>query len=194
VRGPPPKRAPARAGRIHKGLIGLALLMLLAGYAADLLSRRGAADRRTGGVVRYVYDGDTVRVNGAGKVRMIGIDALDGHNEKRMHEQARRYGMPVQRVRAWADRATEFAIEHLKGEHVQLLYGEEPLDSYGRVLAYVHVGNGEEERDFNLIMLERGLAAAYRRYPHPRRDAYLAAEERARREKTGLWAEAGIEP
>jgi endonuclease YncB( thermonuclease family) len=143
--------------------------------------------------VQFVYDGDTVEVARFGKVRLIGIDALDAHNEQRAAEQAGRYGMSRRQVRRWAERGAEFARRHLHGRRVAVQPGPEPYDDYGRLLGYLHLVE-DGERDFNLLMLEKGLAAAYHRFPHPRLSAYLRAEERAQQRRVGMWAEAGRLP
>jgi endonuclease YncB( thermonuclease family) len=147
------------------------------------------------GTVTRVYDGDTVEVWGAGKVRLIGVDAMDGYNEERTAGQAARYGLSVGRVRHWAERATGFARERLQGRDVVLHFGQELQDDHGRLLAYVHVSRDAdgEATDFNLALLEEGLAGAYRAFPHPRRAAYLAAEQRARAARRGMWRHARVQ-
>ena len=130
-----------------------------------------------------------------GKVRLIGVDCMDGYNEERTADQAARYGMAPERVRHWAAQATGLAREELSGKSVELQPGPEAADAYGRALAYVHVRAGAgAPRDFNRVLLERGLAAAYRRFPHPRLDSYVAAEAQARREGRGMWQDAGKKP
>jgi len=67
-------------------------------------------------------------------------------------------------------------------------------DRYGRTVGKVML----DGRDINLEQLNRGLAWFYRAYAKElSRDdatAYEAAEERARREKRGLWADASPTP
>jgi len=175
-------------------LVGLALGLLLLAAALVLSSRPVTAPPArlplTGRVTR-VYDGDTIEVAGVGKVRLIGIDAMDGYNERRMLEQAQRYGMGLGRVRHWAVQATEFAREMLQGRRMTLEPGEQRADAYGRLLAYVRLESGE---DFNLLMLRKGLAAAYHAFPHPRRQEYLRAEKAAREAGLGLWQDARNRP
>ncbi|MCK4283001.1 MAG: thermonuclease family protein [Candidatus Brocadiae bacterium] len=144
--------------------------------------------------VTWVYDGDTIEVKGIGKVRFIGIDAMDGHNEDRMMSQAHQYGMLTDRVKHWAGRASEFVRGFLEGREVRLHYGPEAVDGYGRALAYVHVVRDGEDVDLNLLMLREGLAAAYRRFDHPRRAEYLEAERTARADGLGLWRDAATGP
>ncbi len=148
------------------------------------------------GAVTHVYDGDTIEVSGVGKVRLIGIDAMDGHNAERMFSQSQLYGLSSGEVRHWAERAAEFARQELKGRRVVLRHGREGFDDYGRTLAYVHLptgGTGGGD-DFNLRMLKAGLAAAYRRAEHPRREDYLRAEQAAQDERVGMWRDARIQP
>lgn len=179
-----------------RGWVGLLILALAALAVANLVTEAPAARPATQGRVNRVYDGDTIEVQRVGKVRMIGIDAFDGYAEERTRQQAARYGMPLQAVQRWAERAQEFAREKLDGRAVTLHYGAEATDDYGRTLAYVHFTPEEEgvPLDFNLLMLQRGLAVAYRRFDHPRRADYLAAERAARRRHAGLWKDARIHP
>ncbi len=169
------------------GLILSVLIVLLrAERAPDPPQLRPAE-----GLVTFVYDGDTVEVSGVGKVRLIGVDCMDGHNERRAADQADLYGMAPDRVRHWAGQATEFARQELSGKSVALQFGPERTDAYGRTLGYAHIAAGEGEgRDFNRLLLEQGLAAAYRRFRHPRLDDYLAAEREARRAGRGMWQDA----
>lgn len=145
----------------------------------------------TGGTVTRVYDGDTIEVSGVGRVRLLGIDAPDGYNLERALAQAQRYGLAVEGVKAWADRATEFSRQTLKGRRVVLQYGEQRTDDFDRTLAYVHAEDGQ---DVNLALLRRGFAAAYRDFDHPRRDLYLWAEAEARAARIGMWQDAAIGP
>jgi hypothetical protein len=58
-------------------------------------------------------------------------------------------------------------------------------DQYGRGLATCH----RTGQDLNALMVESGMALAYRRYS----ERYVAAEERARAARRGLW-EAEFDP
>lgn len=139
------------------------------------------------GTVTHVVDGDTLEVAGVGTVRLIGIDALDAHNRERTTEQATALGMPADEVRAWSEEAAAFARDMLSGSTVVLELGPDERDRYGRALRYLRLEDG---RDFNLLMIQRGLATAYRRFPHPRLDAYIRAEAEARSLRRGLWQDA----
>ena len=144
------------------------------------------------GTVEKVTDGDTIVVAGIGKVRLIGIDTMDAWNKDRTASQAAYYGMSEQRIRHWAEVASTRAKQTLEGKRVILEYGPEERDRYGRTLAYVHLrtADGTTGVDFQLMMLREGLAAAYRKFNHPRKAAYLAAEAEAKSARKGLWADA----
>ncbi|MCK4374163.1 MAG: thermonuclease family protein [Candidatus Brocadiae bacterium] len=187
-------------------LVGLFLAGLLTVVRRAETRRPGASPSDRGpfsprpsavaGAVTHVYDGDTIEVSGVGKVRLIGIDAMDGHNADRMSSQSQLYGLSSGEVRRWAKRAADFARHELKGRRVVLHHGREGFDAYGRTLAYVHLptgGTGGGD-DFNLRMLKAGLAAAYRRAEHPRREDYLRAEQAAQDERVGMWTDARIQP
>ena len=178
-----------------RGVVALAAAVLLMTALIGLLARSpspAAARLGNQGVVTYVYDGDTVEVAGVGKVRLLGIDAMDGYNAERTAEQARDYGMPQARVKHWAEEATSFAREALDGRTVHLEYGPEARDQYGRVLAYLALDEGRE--DFDLLMITKGLAAAYVVFDHPRLAQYVSAEHEAQAQRAGMWKDATIRP
>lgn len=187
---------------VYALLVGVVVMGLI-----SLLSRgRAAKPRMEGpagsgslaspptGMVTYVYDGDTVEVRGIGKVRLIGIDAMDGHNEDRTAQQSERYGMSADRVRHWAEQAAQFARQKLEGGKVTVHFGPEHTDRHGRVLAYVRLCEDGDAADHGLLMLQRGLAAAYHSIWYARREEYLAAERQAREARAGMWQDARIRP
>ncbi len=141
--------------------------------------------------VQRVYDGDTFDVVGFGRVRVLGVDALDGHNQDRTMQQAAALGIGPERVRHWAREAEEFAREKLTGRKVEVEPAGEMVDEYGRTLAYIGLGmeGGAEEVDFGTLLLQSGLATAYRVSSHPRLSEYITTELTARAEGVGLWSE-----
>ena len=169
----------------------LSLVLIFASLAVLILVQRSGCVAVKAGVVTHVYDGDTVEVAGVGKVRLLGIDALDSWNRDRASEQSRRLGIPIGSVENWSERATDFAREALLNRKVSLAFGPEREDSYGRILAYVHCGQGGpgDGPNFNALLIEKGLALAYRRFEHPMKAQFIKAEMRARTQKVGLWAE-----
>jgi micrococcal nuclease len=161
-------------------------LAFVALFAAAVLPRPLPAAPPPGlatlrGTVITVYDGDTVKVRLAGradeKVRLIGVDSpeLDDARE---------------RVRLMAFLAKRFAFSRLYQIEVELLPGPEERDVFGRLLAYIRLGDGSI---FNVTLVREGFAHAYFKFPFNEdwRKDLKAAETQARQAGRGLW---GTEP
>lgn len=136
------------------------------------------------GEVRWVYDGDTLEVAGAGKVRLLGIDVPEREESDR-DRFLRDQGVPSERLRAVAAAALRFNIDTVKGKKVRLTFDDERRDRHGRLLAYVTLPDG---RLLNRVLIEKGYAVVYRRFDFRLKDDFLAAEGEARRRQSGLWA------
>ncbi|HEX9080326.1 MAG TPA: thermonuclease family protein [Desulfuromonadaceae bacterium] len=146
-------------------LAACALLLL---FAAD-----ACAGRIVQGVVRAVYDGDTVLLTTPGesrlKVRLYGIDA----------PETPKPGMPGQPFSIIAKRTLMFKV---MGRTVSAEIVDS--DQYHRAVAVLRY-NG---RDINREMVAEGMAWAYRRYlSGSYASEYIGAEEHARARHRGLW-------
>jgi micrococcal nuclease len=128
------------------------------------------------GVVTTVYDGDTIQVrldSGASeKVRLLGIDTPEMGDERTM-------------VRFQAETAKRFTYYSLFRRKVQLTYDWDKRDEYGRLLAYVRLPDGM----FNEIILSRGYASAFLKYPFKNEtmQRFKEAAAEAKETKKGLW-------
>lgn len=132
------------------------------------------------GMVKTVYDGDTVvlvgRDTGRIKVRLYGIDA----------PETRKPDRPGQPYGAQAERVLKFK---LLGKEV--LAELQDKDQYGRAVAIIRLGN----RDINSEMVSEGMAWAYRQYLKGAYvSRYIDLEERARRQRVGLWRDRNPTP
>jgi len=161
-----------------KGLTSLAVFFLL---LPGLLA--GPASAAETGVVDQVVDGDTLRVRMAGSaesvtVRLIGIDAPE-----RSH--------PSLGKEFFSDEAAAHLASLCRGKTVRMETDAEETDKYDRLLRYVFLPP-PDGRLLNEEMLRSGMARAYTRFPFSRKDAFLAAEGRARREGKGLWKDGGM--
>jgi endonuclease YncB( thermonuclease family) len=111
------------------------------------------------GTVTYVVDGDTVDVEGVGRIRVIGIDTPE-------------------RGACGYESATQAMSVLVLGRQVSLVPGAaDDADRYGRLLRYLDVG----PQDAGLSLISDGWAIA--RYDsrdgygrHPREDAYVSAD------------------
>jgi micrococcal nuclease len=87
-------------------------------------------------------------------------------------------------VDCFGPQASAFNHHLVEGRQVRLVFGVERRDVYGRLLAYVHLG----DRFVNAILLKRGLA---RTLTIPPNDRYAGRFKRleiaASRAGRGLW-------
>jgi len=135
------------------------------------------------GVVDEVVDGDTLRVRTAGSaeavtVRLIGIDAPE-----RSH--------PSLGKEFFSDESASHLASLCRGKTVRMEKDAEEADKFDRLLRYVFLPP-PDGRLLNEEMLRAGMARSYTRFPFSRKDAFLAAEGRARREGKGLWKDGGM--
>ena len=171
-------------------LVSLAVLALIAGRYSWDLAQQGTAPAEqlsegTGKVVRVV-DGDTLIVrqrsladgddNGwcEARVRLLGIDAPETVK-------------PEQPVEPWGPEAAAFARNFVSEQDVRLQFDKRRIDRYGRVLAYVYVG----DRLLNEELVRAGLATAS---AFPGDSQAMArrlrkAEDEARRASRGMWSQ-----
>lgn len=124
--------------------------------------------------VVYVYDGDTVKLEDGRRVRLIGINtpemARGGKSGEPLARTARAY------LQDLLDRGND---------ELQLQYGTERNDHYGRLLAHGYLDNGD---NVAARLLQQGLATALVVPPNTRAmDCYRQLEDDARRERRGLW-------
>jgi micrococcal nuclease len=124
-------------------------------------------------VIRTV-DGDTIEVRVGGRVedvRYIGIDT----------PETVKPGTPVQ---CFGPRAHRFNARLVTGRRVRLAFGVERRDVYGRLLAYVHLG----DRFVNAELVRRGLARTLTIPPNDRfARRFKRLQSAAARQGRGLW-------
>ncbi len=141
------------------------------------LSFSSAASAKTyQGQVMRVFDGDTILVRIQGHEEFVRLREIDAP------EMAKR---KMQGQEPWGSKAREFALSRLKDRKVRLeTDAREERDIYGRLLAYVFVGDSFLNRE----MIQSGNAFFYRA---PIRGKYAArleeAEEAARNKGIGVW-------
>lgn len=133
------------------------------------------------GKITRVYkavDGDTIHVGSSKKnkktVRLIGVDTP---------ESLRSMYMDVQ---PFGKEASDYTKKRLKkGKRVVLRYDKEKQDKFGRLLAYVYLGNGEL---YNATLVKHGYAFAKRYKPNVSKAPYFEKlEQKAKSQKKGLW-------
>lgn len=152
----------------------LAILQVL------LLSSSASAGRVIEGMVRAVYDGDTVllvtREESRLKVRLYGIDAPE---TKKPDKPGQPYG----------DISRRTLMYKIMGRRVTAEIMD--IDQYKRAVAVIRY----EGRDINREMVSEGMAWAYRQYLQgPYESEYIGSESRARSHRAGFWRESNPQP
>jgi micrococcal nuclease len=146
------------------------------------LATPGDAQSRTliGQVIRVV-DGDTIHVrlgDHIEKVRYIGMNAPELHH-------------PTKGVEPLAREAMEANRKLVQGQTVRLELDVQERDRYGRLLAYVYVG----DTMINAELVAQGYAQVMTIPPNVKhQDEFLKLQREARALQLGLWKGAGPAP
>lgn len=158
-------------------IIGLISLLILYRFLKLFGLYGGAIFRGKITKVYKVVDGDTIHVGtkkNKKSVRMIGVDTP---------ESLRSMYMDVQPFGKEAAAYTKRRLK--KGKRVVLRYDKEKRDKFGRLLAYVYLGNGEL---YNATLVKHGYAFAKRYKPNVKKALYFEKlETRAKSKRKGLW-------
>lgn len=153
----------------HKPRFNRKALSVLLSVSLAVLSVTADAKVFSGYVTR-VSDGDTIRVETDSgqnlRIRIQGIDAPESDQE---------FGGEAQQL------LSKLILNR------EVVVSADETDRYGRSLGQVAL----EDTDIGLYMLEHGLAWTYRNYLSSMRsdwrNAYIAAEQKAREDGVGLW-------
>ncbi len=152
----------------RRRLLPLAALLLL-------LASVPAAAAALEGVVVRVVDGDTIHVrlgDRVEKVRYIGVNTPEVHHPRKGEEPGGREAAAMNRQLA-------------EGQRVRLELDVRTRDRYGRLLAYVWVG----DTMINAELVRRGYAQVMTVPPNVRHQAlFLRLQRDARAAGRGLWA------
>lgn len=152
--------------RAYRSLLSLLAMLLLAAAPA-------AAAELTGVVVRVV-DGDTIHVrlpDRVEKVRYIGVNTPEIHHPTRGREPG-------------GEEALRVNEDLVSGRLVRLELDVQSRDRYGRLLAYVWVG----DLMVNAELVRRGFAQTMTVPPNVRHQGlFLRLEREARALGRGLW-------
>jgi len=155
------------------------LFLALAFAALPVPAAPATPAARESARVRAVTDGDTVVLADGRRVRLVGINAPETSHD----------GRPAEPL---AVAARERLAALVAGRTVQLEFGAERQDRYGRTLAHLWLPDGRLVQD---DLLTRGLAVAIAVPPNLRHlERYLAAEAGARAAGRGVWSDPYFAP
>ncbi len=153
-------------------LLGLAALVLLRPW--EHVNLGGPPPRSATAYVLRAVDGDTIEVRLDGRdeyVRYIGVDTPETVK-------------PDTPVQCFGPRAHRFNARLVAHKRVRLVFGVEPRDVYGRLLAYVYLGH----RFVNAELARRGLARTLTIPPNDRfAFRFQRLQNAAARGGRGLW-------
>lgn len=166
---------------------GIGAIVVLAVAVVILLTGREGGDDDAGGAdggrsaratVTRVVDGDTVEVSLGGateNVRYIGIDTPESV-------------IPDQPAECFGERAGRFNETLVEGEEVRLVFDAERRDQYGRLLAYVYLG----DELVNAELVRRGFARTLTIPPNTEHaDLFARLAQSAGNAGRGLWGACG---
>jgi micrococcal nuclease len=153
-------------------LLVLAALVLLRPWESGLWRDKPPASATV--YVTRVVDGDTIEVDLDGQkedVRYIGVDTPETVK-------------PDTPVQCFGPQASSFNHALVEHRRVRLVFGVERRDIYGRLLAYVYLG----DRSVNATLVRRGLARTLTIPPNDRfANRFKRLEIAASRAGRGLW-------
>ncbi|MED0678713.1 thermonuclease family protein [Aneurinibacillus thermoaerophilus] len=127
-----------------------------------------------------VIDGDTfvVKINNKEeKVRLIGVDTPET-----VH--------PSKPVQYYGPEASAYTKKRLEGKTVTLEFDVQQRDKYGRLLAYVWLGNEKNKKAemFNQTLVKEGYAQVATFPPNVKyTDSFVKLQKEAREAGKGLW-------
>lgn len=163
-------------------LLVIAALLILRPWEEGRQAEGGPA--RAVALVTRVVDGDTIEAEIDGEeedVRLIGVDTPESVT-------------PGEPVGCFGPRASAFSERLLEGKRVSLVFGEERVDPYDRLLAYAYLDSKLEAHApdkplfVNAALVRRGLARTLTIPPNDRFAPLLRGLERdAARAGRGLW-------
>ncbi|MDO8675890.1 MAG: thermonuclease family protein [Candidatus Omnitrophota bacterium] len=167
---------------------GLALVLV----SLFALHKPALEQPATGGAglqrVTYVYDGDTIKLDNGERVRLVGIDTPEAHDNDKLLRDVRRRHSDGKTQLAMGREAARFARSLLAGQQVRLEFDVEQRDKYGRLLAYLYLPDGTF---VNEKIIREGYAYPLTIPPNVRHAReFKRWFDEAREAKRGLWSDA----
>ena len=137
-------------------------------------------------LVERVVDGDTFKMAGGERIRLLGIDTPEKFQSTKLDKDSKKSGQDKKTLQALGEAASEYVKKLAEGKKVRLV--KEPgtdKDKYGRSLRYVYLEDGTL---INAKIIRDGYANVYPT-PISKLDEFRKYEREARENKRGLWAD-----
>jgi len=135
--------------------------------------------------VERVVDGDTLKLSGGERVRLIGVDTPEVHYSEKLLRDAKRQGKDIKTIQGLGRKASAFTKDLCGGKKVRLEFDVEKRDKYGRLLAYVYLEDGTF---VNARIMEEGYGQVMTIPPNVKyADRFIELQRQARDGRKGLW-------
>lgn len=137
-------------------------------------------------LVERVIDGDTFKMAGGERVRLLGIDTPEKFQSGKLDKDSKKSGQDKKTIQTLGQMASDYVKKLAEGKKVRLV--KEPgtdKDKYGRSLRYVYLEDGTL---INAKILQDGYANVYPT-PISKIDEFRKYEREAREKKRGLWGD-----
>lgn len=153
-----------------------------------LSPQKGASAPKEGGGYFYVeraVDGDTLKLSGGERVRLIGVDTPEIHESQKLERDIARSRKDAAAILAMGREAAAFTRALVQGKKVKMEYDVKKRDRYGRTLGYVYLEDGTF---VNAKILEEGYGQVLTIPPNVKyADYFLKLQRQAREAGKGLW-------
>ena len=165
---------PLRTWRFWAGWLILLAISLRVLYLARTSDPPQAIEEGTYKVA-FVVDGDTLILEDARKIRLIGVDTPETRDRNHPTE-------------AWGPEATKFARDLVASSQgkVRLQFDDERLDKYNRYLAYVWTGDKKLNAELSRSWL--GEFTPGYRFSETIKRRFRVAEKKAKSHGAGMWS------
>jgi micrococcal nuclease len=138
--------------------------------------------------VERAVDGDTLKLDNGERVRLIGVDTPETHENPKLRRDAARTGEDVQTILNMGRQAHDFTRKIVEGQEVRLEFDVQPRDKYGRLLAYVYLSDGTF---LNEEIIKNGYAYPMTIPPNVHHaEGFKTLFEQAQAQHMGLWGRA----
>jgi micrococcal nuclease len=134
-----------------------------------------------------VFDGDTIQLDKGERVRLIGVDTPESHQNLKLERDVKKLGKSKKLILAMGRKAAAFTETLLYAQRVRLEFDVEQHDRYNRTLAYVYLEDGTF---VNQKIIQQGYAYPMTIPPNIKY-AHLFKQwfDEARNSNRGLWGE-----
>ncbi len=138
-------------------------------------------------LVTRVVDGDTLKLENAERVRLIGIDTPEMHESNKLYRDSQKTNMDINTIKALGRESHRFTKDLVEGKRVRLEFDVEKRDKYDRLLAYVFLKDGIF---VNAEIVKQGYASLMTYPPNVKYvDEFKKLYREARENNRGLWKE-----